>query len=61
LRSLEPKDLSVSFKVGIKINDDILLRCRHFKNESERISMFRVFFHTSFISQHFVRFTKVFL
>ncbi len=59
IRALETKDLSCSFKIGIKINDDVLLRCRHFKSEAERISMFRVFFHTSFISQNFLRFTKV--
>jgi len=59
IRALRKEDLSCSFKVGVIIFDDILLRCRHYKSETERVSLFRVFFHTSFVQQNLLRFTIV--
>jgi len=59
IRALKIEDLSCSFKVGVRINDDVLLRCRHYKNEEERVSLFRLFFHTSFVKGNLMRFTKV--
>ncbi len=47
------------FKVGIKVENDVLLRCRHYAGENDRVSMFRLYFHTSFVSGNILRFNKV--
>lgn len=61
LKGLVSRDLSCSFKVGMRVENDVLLRCRHYKSESERVSMFRLVFHTSFVSHNLLRFTKALL
>lgn len=53
------KDLSCVIKVGVRIENDTLIRCRHFENNSERVSMFRLYFHTSFVTGNVLRFPKV--
>ena len=42
----------------MKVENDVLLRCRQFINENERASMFRLYFHTSFINTKVLRFSK---
>lgn len=58
-KGLGIEDLSCVFKVGAKLENDVLLRCRHFASERKRISMFRICFHTSFVSAAVVRFSRV--
>lgn len=55
-----PTDIAIWFDVGIEITDDILIRCRHYKNDTERISIFRVFFNPAFAFDEIIRLNKVY-
>jgi len=47
----------VIFDVGVRVENDILIRARHFKTRHERISLFRALVHTSFVANNVVRLT----
>lgn len=50
----------VIFEVGVRVENDFLLRMRHFrgKNQKSRISMFRALCHTSFVQDNMIRLTQ---
>ena len=54
-----PTDIAIWFDVGIEVKDDLLIRCRHYKSDTERISVFRVFFNPCFAFDEVVRLNKV--
>ena len=39
----------------MRVENDFLIRSRHFKNQSDRTSMFRAFIHTSFVVDNIIR------
>lgn len=49
------------FDVGIRVENDFLIRARHFRSKSQanggRISMFRALVHTSFVADNVIRLT----
>ena len=45
------------FEVGVRVENDILVRARHFKSKKERVSMFRALVHTSFVADNVIRLT----
>lgn len=51
-------DMSISFDVGIEAEGDVLIRCRHIGKDNKRITIFRVMFHTAFMSDIHIRFSK---
>ena len=54
-----PSDIAIWFDIGMEVTDDILIRCRHYKNDTERTSVFRVFFNPCFAFNEVVRMNKV--
>ena len=52
------KDSSASFEVGLRVENDILIRFRHFKSNQQRVSMFRAMVHTSFASENILRLNR---
>jgi len=40
------------------VENDFLIRCRHFKGNDQRKSMFRASLHTSFVVDNVIRLTK---
>ena len=57
--NLYEEDLSYSFRVGIRVENDLLIRIRHYNTDKDRISILRLFVHTSFICDNFLRLSKV--
>jgi len=53
--------LPLIIKVGMRVDNDVLIRCRNYVNEKTRTSLFRVYFHTSFITGNALGFSKVLL
>lgn len=53
-----PSDIAIWFDIGMEVTDDILIRCRHYKNDTERTSVFRVFFNPCFAFNEVVRMNK---
>lgn len=53
-------DGSVSFHIDQLVQGDVLLRCRHVSahNRKQRVSMFRVAFHTGYVPPKVMRLTK---
>jgi len=49
---------SCIFDIKIPINGDILIRCKHNHSEFSKISVFRIFFNTSFAKNNFIRMSK---
>lgn len=39
----------------IKLSDDILVRCKHFENNTTRVAMFRMMFNCSFLFDNVFR------
>jgi hypothetical protein len=52
------KDSCAIFEVGQRVENDILIRFRHFKNNQNRVSMFRATVHTSFVVDNVMRLTR---
>ena len=52
-------DLSIYFLVNVEMTEDILIRCRHFKNNDERISVFRILANPAFVFDEVVRLYSV--
>ena len=52
------KDSCAIFEVGQRVENDILIRFRHFKSNQAKISMFRASIHTSFAVDNIIRLTK---
>ncbi len=52
------KDECAIFEIGQRVENDFLVRCRHFASEVRRESMFRVSVHTSFVVDNVIRLTK---
>eukprot|EP00347_Sterkiella_histriomuscorum_P007642 403348134 len=52
------KDSCAIFEVGQRVENDILLRFRHFRSNQSRISMFRATVHTSFAANNVIRLTR---
>mmetsp|Transcript_222 Transcript_222/g.208 ORF Transcript_222/g.208 Transcript_222/m.208 type:complete len:196 (+) Transcript_222:615-1202(+) len=51
-------DMSISFDIDLEAEGDILIRCRHQTKDNKRITIFRVMFHTAFVSDIHIRFAK---
>lgn len=51
-------DGSILFPVGLELEGDVLLRVRHLESERSRSTMFRIGFHTGFLSEHVFRFEQ---
>jgi hypothetical protein len=47
----------VIFEVGIRVENDFLIRARHYRSRQERLSMFRALVHASFVSNNVLRLT----
>jgi hypothetical protein len=41
-------EIGIVFHLGIEVADDILIRCRHFRAEEDRVSVFRLMFNPYF-------------
>ena len=41
--------------MGQRVENDFLIRCRHFESNQSRVSMFRATIHTSFIVDNLLR------
>jgi hypothetical protein len=52
-------DIAIMFEVGIEVTDDILIRCRHYRSEEERASVFRIVFSPYFAFDEIVRIYSV--
>jgi hypothetical protein len=50
-------DQCVIFDVGVRVENDILIRGRHYRSRHERISLFRALVHTSFVANNILRLT----
>jgi hypothetical protein len=48
----------VVFDVGVRLENDFLVRLRHFHQKGKRISVFRAYAHTSFIADNVMRLTR---
>jgi hypothetical protein len=49
-------DQCVMFDVGVRVENDFLVRARHFKGGPKgRVSIFRAFAHTSFVNNNVMR------
>mmetsp|Transcript_27971 Transcript_27971/g.34507 ORF Transcript_27971/g.34507 Transcript_27971/m.34507 type:complete len:800 (-) Transcript_27971:148-2547(-) len=48
----------ITFPVETIVQGDILIRCRHLTRRSQRVSMFRVAFHTGYVPPKVLRLTK---
>ena len=48
-----------SIKIGMEVESDVLIRCRNYINDDKRVSMFRLYFHTSFVIGNELAFPKV--
>jgi hypothetical protein len=57
--SFTESDQCVIFNVGQRVENDILIRFRHFQSNQKRVSMFRASVHTSFIVDSVLRLTKL--
>ena len=51
-------DLSIVMEVGIEIEGDVLLRCRHQSQTGQRVTLFKLMFNTSFVEDLILRFKK---
>ena len=51
-------DLSMSFDINTEVEGDVLLRCRHLGRDNSRQTLFRVMFHTSFVTDGLLRLDK---
>lgn len=59
LRHYVSTDLSVLFDLGgLPVSDDVLVRCKHFESNAQRVSLFRVMWHSGFVFGNFLRFTS---
>lgn len=45
------------FDVGVRVENDFLIRARHYKSRHERTSLFRALVHTSFVANNVLRLT----
>ena len=52
---------SFSFHVGMEVHGDVLIRLRHFHSHSQRDSVCRIYFNTSYIEHNYLRAEKVYL
>ena len=48
----------MSTDVGVWMEGDVLIRCRHLSPEGKRITLFKIMFNTSFVSGQTLRFKK---
>ncbi|CAD8068749.1 unnamed protein product [Paramecium sonneborni] len=56
LKNYQQGDLSCIFDLkGIELSDDILIRCKHFENNTTRVPLFRVMFNCSFLFENILR------
>jgi len=51
-------DKNITFEVGVEVTDDTLIRCRHFENNEDRVSVFRIMFHPSLAFDEIYRFNR---
>jgi hypothetical protein len=51
-------DQCVVFDVGVRLENDFLVRLRHFQHKGARLSVFRAYAHTSFVSDNILRLTR---
>jgi len=51
-------DMSISFEVGMEIEGDVLIRCRHISKDNKRITLFRCMFNTAFAHDFNLRLAK---
>lgn len=51
-------DMCISFDVNVEIDSDVLIRCRHLSRTGSRVTIFRIMFHTAFIPEFNLRFSK---
>jgi len=49
IQQINAEEGAFGFSVGVWIDGDILIRCRHVRKDDSRVTMFRVFFNTAFI------------
>ena len=56
--SYYPSDLSISFDLSTEVEADVLLRCRHLSRDGTRQTLFRVVFHTAFVTDGLLRLQK---
>lgn len=59
VKEIAQQKLPLTIKIGVKVQDDVLLRCRSYVSEDKRISLFRLYFHTSFVTGNALGFSKV--
>ena len=50
--------MSIAFDINLELEGDILIRCRHINRHNERLTIFRAMFHTAFVDEFTLRFTK---
>ena len=53
--SYSTTDLSIWFDIKTEVEDDFLIRCRHYRSETERVSAFRIFANTGFVLDDVLR------
>ena len=51
-------DQCVVFDVGVRLENDFLVRLRHFQHKGARLSVFRAYAHTSFVCDNILRLTQ---
>ncbi len=52
------EDSVLEFDLSLPVQGDLLIRCRHIGDSGVRVSMFRAAFHTGYISNGLLRFSK---
>ena len=51
-------DQCVVFDVGVRLENDFLIRMRHYHQKGKRISVLRAYAHTSFVADNVMRLTR---
>ena len=57
-QSMYSMDQCVVFDVGVRVENDFLIRMRHFHSKGQRMSVFRSYAHTSFVADNVMRLTR---
>ncbi len=52
-------DKAIVFEVDLEVTDDVLIRCRHYRSENERVSVFRLMFSPYFAFDEVTRLYSV--
>ena len=52
-------DVAITFDIGIEVTEDLLIRCRHYRNEDERLSVFRIMFNPYLVTDEVLRIYSV--